>query len=104
MNRFVDISKLKLNTVEKSIVQVLYRKNKTFVSENNQIDEPVYLTASEVSQALKDEFSLAINEMSWSVQLLLDLELINRHENKIALTTKGRLFGACLSKDIQFTI
>lgn len=104
MSRFMDIAKLKLNTVEKSIVQVIYRKTKAFIMESNLIGEPVQLTATEVSQALKDDFSLSINEMSWSVQLLLDLELINRTENKIELTQKGRLYGAFMAKDIQFTI
>jgi hypothetical protein len=87
---------LKLGSKEKVIVEVLYELTKSWITESNEVGKAFAVTASELIEKLEDTGK----EISWSVQLLLDLELIQKTENKIELTRSGRLYGAILSKDL----
>ncbi len=96
MIKFHRLAALKLVNKEKLIIEALYQKTKSWISESNQINEPLRLTAKEMIELIEGE-----TEISWSVQLLIDLGLINKVDNTVELTPEGRIYGALLAKDLQ---
>jgi hypothetical protein len=101
MKHLETLAKLKLNGLEKAIVTALYTATKHWITESNQISESFKLTANELHQMLKENGGQFETEISWSVQILLDLDLIEKNENKIALTKTGRLYGAFMNKELS---
>lgn len=97
----VFLAKLKLNGLDKTILVGLFNETKKWITESNQVGVPPRITAQELHKILQMDDGSSNTEVSWSVQILLDLGLIERSENKIALTQTGRLYGALLTKQIQ---
>jgi hypothetical protein len=95
-----DLKDLKLATIEKHFLQVLYRRTKLHIKETNLIEDFVSLTSDEIKRDLLSEFGIQSDELSWTLQLLLDLSLVERVQNKVSLSKTGRIYTAFLEKDL----